>query len=85
MAILRGGYVNQDTSNLFANAGNNGNYWSSTPRSNGTSAYYLDFNGTNNSNPSNNWDRYYGFSVRCPRCARSPPCHKSNGSEYAKL
>jgi phage terminase large subunit GpA-like protein len=69
---LRGGNVNQDTSNLFNNAGNNGIYWSSTPYSNGTSAYRLNFNGTSNINPSDNNDRQRGYSVRCPYCARSP-------------
>ena len=69
----RGGYVDQRTSNLFANAGNNGNYWSSTPHSNGTSAYILNFNGTDNINPSNTSNRYNGRSVRCLYSARSPP------------
>jgi len=69
---VRGGDVWQNTSNLFENAGNNGNYWSSTPHSNGTNAYNLNFNGTSNINPSNNNNRNAGFSVRCPSCARSP-------------
>ncbi len=63
--FVRGGDVNQNTSNLFENAGNNGFYWSSTPVSNGTSAYNLNFNGTSNINPSNTNYRRYGFSVRC--------------------
>ena len=67
-----GGRVNQDTSNLFANAGNNGNYWSSTSISNGVDAYSLNFNGTSNINPSNNPYRYSGLSVRCLLGARSP-------------
>ena len=71
LPFLVGGIVNQNT-NLFNNAGNEGNYWSSTPHSNGSSAYNLDFWSTNNINPSNNNNRYNGFSVRCPYCARSP-------------
>ena len=70
--FVRGGYVGQNTSNLFANAGNNGYYWSSTPNSNGTNAYSLNFNGSSNINPSNNNNRNAGFSVRCLCCARSP-------------
>ena len=72
MAITWGGYVDQRTSNLFNNAGNNGNYWSSTPNSSSSNAYNLNFNGTSNINPSDNGNRYNGRSVRCPCCARSP-------------
>jgi uncharacterized protein (TIGR02145 family) len=71
LTASRGGNVNQST-NLFNVAGANGYYWSSTPVSNGTQAYNLNFNGTSNINPSNNNNRYNGFSVRCPCCARSP-------------
>jgi uncharacterized protein (TIGR02145 family) len=71
-AARGGGRVNQDTSNLFRNAGNEGNYWSSTPNSNGTQAYNLNFNSTSSINPSNNNNRNNGFSVRCLRRARSP-------------
>ena len=70
--FLAGGIVNQNT-NLFNNAGNNGIYWSSTPNSNGTSAYDLYFNGTTNINPSDNYNRQNGLSVRCLYPARSPP------------
>ena len=51
--------------------GSQGYYWSSTP--NGTSnGYNLWFN-SGGFNPSNNNNRYLGFSVRCRfRCARSP-------------
>jgi len=72
LTASRGGNVNQSTSNLFNNAGNNGYYWSSTPVSNGSNAYNLNFNGTSNINPSNNNNRQNGFSVRCLLCARSP-------------
>ena len=70
--FVRGGYVDQDTSNLFANAGNNGYYWSSTPNSNGTNAYSLNLNGSSNINPSNSINRSGTASVRCLRRARSP-------------
>lgn len=46
------------------NAGSYGNYWSSTPRSNGTDAYLLYFN-SGNLHPSISGPRYYGYSVRC--------------------
>jgi uncharacterized protein (TIGR02145 family) len=72
LVALRGGYVEQNTSNLFNGAGNNGNYWSSTPNSNGSNAYHLNFNSTSNINPSGNSNRNNGFSVRCSYCARSP-------------
>ncbi len=61
---VRGGHVYQNT-NLFAYAGDYGRYWSSTPYSNSTSAYNLNFAGTSNINPSNTNYRRYGFSVRC--------------------
>ena len=65
MVIYWGGNVWQNASNLFNGAGNEGNYWSSTPHSNGTNAYNLNFNSTSSINPSNNNNRYNGFSVRC--------------------
>jgi len=71
-SLGEGGNVNQNTSNLFRNAGNEGNYWSSTPNSNTSNAYSLNFNGTSNINPSNNPNRQNGFSVRCLFGARSP-------------
>jgi len=76
-----GGNVNQNT-NLFANAGDNGRYWSSTPNSNGTSAYNLNFNGTSNINPSNNNARQNGYSVRCPCCARSPQKKRATSGTF---
>jgi len=45
------------------NQGSNGNYWSAT-QNNATNGYNLNFN-SGNSNPSNNNDKAYGFSVRC--------------------
>ena len=70
--FVRGGYVGQNTSNLFANAGNNGYYWSSTPNSNGTNAYSLEFYDTSSINPANSINRPGTASVRCLFCARSP-------------
>ena len=58
---VRSGNVN---SGSLRNAGNNGNYWSSTANSNTSNAYNLNFN-SGNVNPSNNNNRYNGFSVRC--------------------
>ena len=69
---LVGGNVNQNTSNLFNNAGDYGIYWSSTPNSNGSNAYRLVFNGTTTVNPSDNNNRQNGYSVRCLYCTRSP-------------
>jgi len=63
--FVRGGDVWQNTSALFEYAGSGGSYWSSTPHSNGTNAYYLYFYGTSSVNPSGNWDRRGGLSVRC--------------------
>ncbi len=65
MVIYWGGNVWQNASNLFNGAGNEGNYWSSTPHSNGTNAYNLNFNSASSINPSNNNNRHNGFSVRC--------------------
>jgi len=45
-------------------AGDCGYYWSSTPVSDGTNAYRLNFNGTSGIYPSVSPNRQYGFSVR---------------------
>ena len=58
---VRSGNVN---SGSLRNAGNNGNYWSSTAYSSTSNAYNLNFN-SGNVNPSNNNNRYNGQSVRC--------------------
>lgn len=63
--FVRGGIVEQSTSRLFNVAGAVGYYWSSTPYSSVNNAYSLDFGYTSNINPSNNYGRYYGLSVRC--------------------
>ena len=47
------------------NAGQNGNYWSST-QNDANNAYNLNFN-SNNLNPQNNNNRNNGFSVRLAR------------------
>lgn len=62
---VRAGRVYQDITNLFAYAGDNGRYWSSTPTSTSNAAYSLSFASTNNVNPSFDSTRRYGLSVRC--------------------
>ncbi len=57
--FVYGGNVNSSSLN---NAGSNGYYWSSTAN-NASNAYNLNFN--TSVNPSNNNNRYNGFSVRC--------------------
>ncbi len=57
--FIYGGYVYSSTLNA---AGSEGRYWSSTAYS-GARAYYLYF--TTSVNPSDNSNRYGGFSVRC--------------------
>lgn len=66
LAFVRGGYISQDNM-LFAYAGNNGYYWSSTPNSNNIKAFGLVFSGSTKDyiNGTDNYDRKYGFSVRC--------------------
>jgi len=61
MYFIPAGRVN--ASGLYS-AGYNGYYWSSTPLSDGSNAYRLNFY-SGNLNPSGNSDRYLGFSVRC--------------------
>ena len=65
--FVRGGYVSQYTDYLFEDAGNYGDYWSSTPTSNvaATTAYVLYFRSTNYILPSSYNTRQLGFSVRC--------------------
>ena len=63
--FVRGGYVYQSTTYLFRDAGDRGYYWSSTPNSDGSYAYYLGFWSTGSIDPSYNYARNYGFSVRC--------------------
>ena len=62
--FVRGGVVYQST-NLFLFAGNEGNYWSSTPYSNGGNAYDLGFWSTDTIYPSVTNERSNGYSVRC--------------------
>ena len=61
--LTRGGNVNMTTGSL-RNAGNNGNYWASTAYQSELYAYNLNFNSAN-VNPSNNNNRWNGFTVRC--------------------
>lgn len=61
---MRSGNVNPaNTAGTFRNAGNNGNWWSSRAYSSATHAYNL--NVYTEVNPSNNSNRYAGFSLRC--------------------
>lgn len=61
---MRSGYVNPaNTAGTFRNAGLNGNWWSSRAYSSTTNAYDLNIN--TGVNPSNNSNRYAGFSLRC--------------------
>ena len=61
--LTRGGYVNITTGSLRG-AGLSGYYWASTAYPSELYAYYLDFNSTNVF-PSNNYNRWNGFTVRC--------------------
>lgn len=65
MYFVRGGYVAQGVAILFNYAGDEGDYWSSTPNSNGDSAHYLVFGAADTILPSFNYSRQFGFSVRC--------------------
>ena len=56
------GYRNNSDGGLCL-VGFNGLYWSASPSSN--NAYYLDFSFSGSVNPSYNFSRAYGFSVRC--------------------
>lgn len=62
---VRGGDVSQMTDHLFEFAGHGGAYWSSTPDSNGSYAYYLNFYETASVEPFSDYYRQLGFSVRC--------------------
>ena len=59
--FVRGGYVYPG--NALDDAGYYGNYWSSVGRSS-SYAYNLYFN-SGYVNPSDGYNRYGGFSVRC--------------------
>ena len=65
--FVRGGKVEPNNSWLFARAGDQGYYWSSTPKaSSSTTAYYLTFNGASTITPlGDTYARNYGMSVRC--------------------
>ena len=61
--FVRSGLLNPNGPGL-STTGYQAYYWSSTPHSNGTNAYNLNFNNSG-VNPSNNNDRLNGFSLRC--------------------
>ncbi len=62
--FVRSGYVAPNDKYLYR-TGIAGYYWSSTPGpSNANYAYDLGFNASS-VYPSNNYDRYFGFSLRC--------------------
>ncbi len=63
--FVRGGYISQNAGFLFDAGGSEGDYWSSTPYSNVSSAYFINFDGTSTVNASRYYNRQYGFSVRC--------------------
>ena len=52
-------------SNKLYNAGNYGYYWSSTPRSDSSYAYFLGFNSSSYVSPAYNFGRAMGMAVRC--------------------
>lgn len=62
--FVRGGVVDQ-SSNFLRYAGDNGDYWSSTPTTNANTSYRLLFHGTEGLNASANVNRPFGFSIRC--------------------
>lgn len=62
------------------NAGSYGYYWSSSPYSNGTSAYLLYF-GSGNLYPFNYYNRYGGFSVRLVKDLETQPLDTSKRGE----
>lgn len=62
MAFVRSGYMHL-ANGYVNNTGYNGDYWTRTAYS-AANAYNLNMNPTN-VNPSNNWNRYGGFSLRC--------------------
>ena len=62
LAFVRSGYVNLDNGRVNL-TGYEGDVWSRTAISS-TTARVLYFN-TTNVTPSDNYNRYYGFSLRC--------------------
>ena len=55
---------NPDTDGTLRNAGNDGNFWSSTANPDPSNAFNLNFN-ESEVNANNNDNRYNGNSVRC--------------------
>lgn len=62
---VRGGRVSQAADSLLNRAGAEGDYWSSTPNSDRSHAYYFSFDGTSNLHPHYYYYRSRGYSVRC--------------------
>lgn len=62
--FVRSGRLYLPNTRPLNNAGQYGVYWSSFAYSNSNNAYYLYFN-SSGVNPSNYYDRFYGFSLRC--------------------
>ena len=76
-AGLPGG--NRNTNGNFNNAGNNGNWWSSSPS--GSNAWNRNLNNDNPNVNRNNNNQRNGFSVRCLRDADTKiPCLVSHGT-----
>jgi uncharacterized protein (TIGR02145 family) len=63
--FVRGGGIYQEKGLLFGYGGDYGVYWSSTPYSTSTNAFDLYFSSTNIVEPSSNYYRNNGYSVRC--------------------
>lgn len=63
--FVRGGNVDQTSSTLLYGPGEGGLYWSSTPYSTASKAYYLSFDGDASIKPSQTSTRRDGFAIRC--------------------
>ena len=69
--FVRSGWINlPNTAGTFRNAGAEGVWWSSRAYSSNTNAYDLYLQTTGVVSPSNNSNRYNGFSLRCLLCSR---------------
>jgi hypothetical protein len=87
--VVRSGYVNVNLA-ILRNAGQNGYDWSSRTYSTTTNACNLKFDASA-VNPSNNSNRYNGFSLRCldfvPAVGADllEKCTVSKGASYRRL
>ena len=59
--FVRGGNVDQGSSNLLYGPGDSGFYWSSTPYSNTSTAYYFNISGNTGIDVSNRSNRRMAF------------------------